>query len=259
MLYKRKWKGLREIHGINLISTNSIETNPKILKHHLFEKKIQQPFLWTSVYLAPNVRVVSAQISTNVWSWMAAATPSAPIRKEAMSAAAVRGMHWCQMGDRVQVQKRYTKYACYSCSVTNVAPDLVAESRMEEMCLGPREAILAFTGRYLCVIRYRWVWKQSWCLWRWPVYQHSWGVPLPLLRWLHGFNGHENMHRWVSEVNGNPLLFSVIEAIIQSEIQWLPHLPLFPHRLTCVSHPTACCFFFITHWVWLVLSLCAWM
>lgn len=121
-----KWKGLREINAINLISTNSIKTNPKLLKHHLFEKKMQQPFLCTNGYLASNMCVVSAQISMNVWSWMAAVTPSAPIRKEATSAAAVKGMHWCQMGDRVQVQKRYTKCACYGCSATNVTPDLVA-------------------------------------------------------------------------------------------------------------------------------------
>lgn len=45
-------------------------------------------------------------------------------------------------------------------------------------------------------IRYWWVWGDSRHLWRRPVYQHPRGIPLSVLRWLHGFYGHEDVYRW---------------------------------------------------------------
>jgi len=45
-------------------------------------------------------------------------------------------------------------------------------------------------------IRYWWVWRKSRHLWRRPVHQHSRGIPLSVLRRLHGLYGHEDVYRW---------------------------------------------------------------
>ena len=71
-----------------------------------------------------------SQILTNVWSWMEAVTPGALIQKAAMSAAAARGMPWCQMGGPAQVQKG--KYAGFvqliDFILTNLTPGTLTGS-----------------------------------------------------------------------------------------------------------------------------------